>query len=149
MLLQNIKYDIYDPIEPFLNTRYTFIGLNQFLSIKMITQQEQNQLVVIPNSNMDKRQEFQSFFKTIIHLLIFFISTYQQKKGSQRNTTFRSGGVLHILNYQQDYKLAFIIRSFVIESSYFYYSYKNLIPFLQEQQKQSFDDILYFFQQIL
>ncbi|CAD8063524.1 unnamed protein product [Paramecium primaurelia] len=99
MLLQNIKYDIYDPIEQFLDTRYKFFGLNQFLSIKMITQLEQNQLVLFPNSNMDKEQEFQSFFQNnytssnlLLHFMIYsncnlytskVISTYQKNQGAK------------------------------------------------------------------
>lgn len=37
MVLLKIKYDIYEPIESFLNTRYTIVGLNGALSSKIIS----------------------------------------------------------------------------------------------------------------
>ncbi|CAD8082822.1 unnamed protein product [Paramecium primaurelia] len=137
MVLLSIKYDIYEPIESFLNTRYTIVGLNQAISTKMITQQEYNELVAFPNSNLVKgyddlksnimdviqRKEFQSFLKDYYFESYWYTST---NKGSQRNTTFRSG-ILAMLNYQYEYKLAFTIRPLVIDSAYSYYSYKNYL----------------------
>ncbi|CAD8196485.1 unnamed protein product [Paramecium pentaurelia] len=141
MVLLKIKYDIYEPIESFLNTRYTIVGLNGALSSKIISQQEYDYLIKFPRSNLAKgyddlkvnimdviqKREFQSFLKDKYFEAFWYTST---NKGSQRNTTFRSG-ILAMLNYQYEYKLAYTIRPLVIDSAYSYYSYKNYIPIFE------------------
>ncbi|CAD8180132.1 unnamed protein product [Paramecium octaurelia] len=138
LALLSIKYDIYEPIESFLNTRYTIVGLNQALATKVITQSVFNELVAFPRSNLAKgyddlkgnifdvisRKEFQSFLKDRYFDSIWYISTNQ---GVDKNITFRSG-ILALLNYQYDFKLAYTVKTLQTDGPYFYYSYKNYIP---------------------
>ncbi|CAD8124779.1 unnamed protein product [Paramecium sonneborni] len=156
MVLLKIKYDIYEPIESFLNTRYTIVGLNAALSNKIIAQNEYDQLIKFPRSNLAKgyddlkvnimdviqKREFQSFLKDKYFDAFLYIST---NKGNLKNITFRSG-ILAMLNYQYEYKLAYTIRPLVIDSAYSYYSYKNYIPIFTmfTQFNQDVLNLLYF-----
>ncbi|CAD8175027.1 unnamed protein product [Paramecium pentaurelia] len=138
LALLSIKYDIYEPIESFLNTRYTIVNLNQAVATRVINQSVFNELVIFPRSNLVKgyddlkenifdvisRKEFQTFLKDRYFDSIWYISS---NKGSDKNITFRSG-ILALLNYQYDFKLAYTIKTLQTDGPYFYYSYKNYIP---------------------
>ncbi|CAK80956.1 unnamed protein product (macronuclear) [Paramecium tetraurelia] len=138
LALLSIKYDIYEPIESFLNTRYTIVGLNQAIATRVITQSVFNELVAFPRSNLARgyddlkgnifdvisRKEFQTFLKDRYFDSNWYIST---NKGINKNMTFRSG-ILALLNYQYDFKLAYTVKTLQTDGPYFYYSYKNYIP---------------------
>ncbi|CAD8086115.1 unnamed protein product [Paramecium sonneborni] len=138
LALLSIKYDIYEPIESFLNTRYTIVNLNQALATQVINQSLYNELILFPRSNLVKgyddlkdnifdvisRKEFQSFLKDKYFDSVWYVTTNQ---GIEKNITFRSG-ILALLNYQYEFKLAYTVKVLQTDGPYFYYSYKNYVP---------------------
>ncbi|CAD8180046.1 unnamed protein product [Paramecium octaurelia] len=137
MNLLSIKNEVYQPIESFLLTRYTIITYNTLLSTKAVTQNEYQYLIKFPNSNLlsgydDLKisitkvldiPEFQPFLQENYQIITLYEKT---NIGKEYNITFREA--IHLLlNYQYDYKLAYTVKTIVIDGPYFYYSYKNYI----------------------
>ncbi|CAD8084804.1 unnamed protein product [Paramecium sonneborni] len=135
--LLSIKNEIYQPIESFLLTRYTILTYNTLLQTKAITQSEYQYLINFPNQNLlsgydDLKisitkvlniPEFQPFLQENYQIITLYEKT---NFGVDYNITFREA--IHLLlNYQYEYKLAYTIKSIIVDGPYFYYSYKNYI----------------------
>ncbi|CAD8175067.1 unnamed protein product [Paramecium pentaurelia] len=137
MNLLSIKNEVYQPIESFLLTRYTILTYSTLLQTKAITQNDYQYLIKFPNSNLlsgydDLKisitkvlniPEFQPFLQENYQIITLYEKT---NIGKEYNITFREA--IHLLlNYQYEYKLAYTVKSIIVDGPYFYYSYKNYI----------------------
>ncbi|CAK59480.1 unnamed protein product (macronuclear) [Paramecium tetraurelia] len=135
--LLRIKYDLFQPVETFIVTRYTIINYNNQFAAKQITKPQLDFYLKFPNSNLNlgfddvyqnqeailNRLELQSFLSEVYEIYIYV----KTDNGELFNITMRQALSI-LINYQYTFKAAYVYDGkTVTDSPYIFYSYRNLL----------------------
>ncbi|CAD8119563.1 unnamed protein product [Paramecium sonneborni] len=135
--LLKIKYDLFQPVETFIVTRYTIINYNNQFAAKQITKSQLDFYLKFPNSNLNlgfddvyqnqeiilNRLELQEFLSQFYEIYIYSKTDI----GEMYNITMRQALSI-LINYQYTFKAAYVFDGrTVTDSPYIFYSYRNLL----------------------
>ncbi|CAD8192866.1 unnamed protein product [Paramecium pentaurelia] len=135
--LLKIKYDLFQPVETFIVTRYTIINYNNQFAAKQLTKPQLDFYLKFPNSNLNlgfddvyqnqeailNKLELQSFLSEVYEIYIYVKTDI----GELYNITMRQALSI-LINYQYTFKAAYVYDGrTVTDSPYIFYSYRNLL----------------------